>query len=168
MDEANTPAAVLALCGALAEAGAQGSLLAAAAAMSPLLHHRLAAVSTLLTACGTVRVGIERNLEDVSWHLQRMYRVRNAIVHGGSVPVDLTHLASHLATYLWAVLRTLISELARPNGTREVADVFEKFYWLYEEEAKLLKENPEARPPLEIILDVQKLWPGQEAIGAGS
>ena len=127
------------------------------AQIEPLLRHRIAAVGNALATRQAVRASLERNAEDVSWHLQRMYRTRNTIVHGGRSAGELTHLGSHLATYLWAILRVLIGELAQPGGISDIDKVMAKYSWLYEQELRLLQEQ--AQLQFEALVDPMVLWP---------
>src|SRR5262249_7838672 len=97
--------------------------------------------------------------QDVLWHLQRMYRLRNAIVHGGELPSDFTQINSHLGTYLWATLRVAIEEFSRPGGIRELRKVFEKYTWLFDNVSRLLQDDPNGDPLFEIRIQPQGLGP---------
>jgi hypothetical protein len=85
--------------------------------------------------------------------------MRNAIVHSGYLPRDLPHVSSHLATYLWAIMRTLIDELASPRGIPEIKEVFEKFSWLYQELVDRLKKGQAAAPVFAEVIRPTATWP---------
>lgn len=159
-EQANRTAALTALWRALMIPGTRQQILESAAT-EPLLRHRLEMVASAMGTRPFVRQAIERATEDISWHVQRMYRVRNAIVHGGYIPGDLTHLGSHLATYLWAILRVVIEELARPDGIADIEQIFAKFSWLYERQLQLLREPGDAEPAYELLLQPTLMWPEQ-------
>ena len=158
IDEANRDLALASLWEALHDQAALAALRAAVAS-DPLLHHRLDDVAQMLESSESIRIAVERHAQDVSWHVQRMFRMRNAIVHSGYLPRDLTHVSSHLATYLWAIMRTLIDELAIPRGIPEIKAVFEKFSWLYEELVNRLKKAQGAAPVFAEVTRPTATWP---------
>jgi hypothetical protein len=124
----------------------------------PLLEHRILGVAQAFGDARAIKSQIRRNLEDVEWHVQRMYRFRNAIAHGGYVPDDLTLIGSHLVTYLWAILRALISELANPAGVTDVRRFLDKAVWLYDRQAAVLDEMANApEPPFSLILQPERM-----------
>ena len=88
-----------------------------------------------------------------------IYRIRNAIVHGGYIPEDLTHLGSHLATYLWTVLRALTDELTKPTGLRDISKFFDKMIMLYGLECEQLEQGGSAEPNLPFLLHPEIMWP---------
>lgn len=158
LDEASTTAAIVSLCNTLYDPVTRATVLGAAAS-SVLLQTRISSVSDLLTSRERILRALRRTEEDVTWHLQRMFRIRNSIVHGGDVPKDLTHINSHLATYLWATLRVSIQELAKPSPLRSLEAVFEKFSWLYNEQVRVLGTEPAAKPPFDDLVQPHRLWP---------
>jgi hypothetical protein len=130
-----------------------------AAANSPLLQHRIATLAQRLGTHSAIKQTLETHAQDVSWHVQRLSRVRNAIVHGGSVPEDLTQLAAHLADYLWTILRDLLDELADPNGVRELRKYFEKGSYLYERVFQTLNESADNPLPYQVLINPRSIWP---------
>lgn len=54
---------------------------------------------------------VMRYAQRVSWHLYRLYRARNSIVHSGKRPDDLKDLGEHLHTYVDSVAREVIIKL---------------------------------------------------------
>jgi hypothetical protein len=48
----------------------------------------------------------------LGWHLQRIYRVRNNMVHAGRVESDLIHLTSHLDYYIASTISEIIYRLS--------------------------------------------------------
>ena len=51
---------------------------------------------------------IDRYVQRVTWHLYRMYRARNAIIHSGEVPHNLRYLGEHLHSYVDSTLTEFI------------------------------------------------------------
>ena len=60
-------------------------------------------------------------IQRISWHLYRMYRTRNAIVHSGDDPTNLKYLGEHLHSYLDSIANEFIVKLSGdiPFRTRE-------------------------------------------------
>lgn len=134
--------------------------LIARAATSPLLQSRVKLTASMFGSSGNAREAILAHKQDIDWHLQRLYRVRNAIVHGGDVPSDLTHLASHLATYLWVILRSILNDFSSDEGTRDISKFFDKHIKIYEMVLKCLADTAAADDPrFALLLDPVTIWP---------
>ena len=127
---------------------------------SPLLKCRIQETAAIFGNASAVARSMESHRQDIDWHVQRLYRVRNAIVHGGSAPADLTHLASNLATYLWVILRSLLDDFALSDGTSSVTKFFDKHLKIYEMvSSKLNALGPQAEPPFGILIEPTSIWP---------
>lgn len=65
----------------------------------PLLRSR---IHLLSSASSTKKLNtmITAYSQRITWHMYRMYRTRNAIVHSGDVPNNLKYLGEHLHSYL--------------------------------------------------------------------
>jgi hypothetical protein len=150
--EAPAPTAAVALWSRLRDPASLATL-EGAITEHPLLRLRVRQTAETLGTPGAVEKSIERSREDVDWHIQRMYRLRNAIAHGsGTVPHSITVLASHLATYLWVIVRATMTEFARPAGITEMRAYFDRSNWLYEQQLRVLREGQ----PLDLMSIV---WP---------
>lgn len=115
---------------------------------TPLLQHRIQTVADQLGRSDSTRKSMEAHKQKIDWHIQRLYRIRNSIVHGGYVPEDLTHLASHLATYLWVLLRSILDDFASEDGTRDIRKFFDKHLELYDIVTRRLEGLGTSDPPL--------------------
>lgn len=125
----------------------------------PLLQHRLKSIAETFTNPEDIKRSLEHHAMDVEWHIQRMYRIRNAIVHGGVIPEDLTHLVSHLATYLWTTLRFILDEFEDANGVRDIQDFFARTHWLYNRQLTNLDEAKGKEPPYPFLLRPKSMLP---------
>ena len=56
-----------------------------------------------------------RYAQRITWHLYRLYRARNSIVHSGKRPTDLKDLGEHLHTYVDNIINEIIIKLS--HGT---------------------------------------------------
>ena len=66
---------------------------------------------------------LEHYNQRIIWHLYRIYRVRNSIVHNGKKPNYLKDIGEHLHSYVDSVMTTVIFKLSI-MGLCEVSNVF--------------------------------------------
>ena len=87
----------------------------------PVLRSRMKLLSDTNT---TQKLGkaVSAYVQRISWHLYRMYRTRNAIVHSGDEPLNLRYLGEHLHSYLDSTANEFIVKLSGDIRTRE--DIF--------------------------------------------
>lgn len=62
-------------------------------------------------------------IKRVKWHIYRLYRTRNSIVHAGKVGYGLQMLGEHLHIYTDAVITDIITKLALKNNLQTINDV---------------------------------------------
>jgi hypothetical protein len=74
----------------------------------PLLLHRVNEAWNLFSDPKKLQRNIAQSQERLGWHLWRIYRARNLLVHRGVEPDCLPQLANHLQQYLsWTLSRLL-------------------------------------------------------------
>jgi hypothetical protein len=129
------------------------------ASCSPLLEMRLRQIADQFRTGLATKDAMEAHKREIEWHIQRLYRVRNAIVHGGQVPTDLTHLAANLATYLWAVLRSMLDDLSSGPETHDINKFFNKHLWLYERVLSQAQAQGASSPLFALHLEPTRIWP---------
>lgn len=86
-----------------------------------LLGHRLSELSAALATGNSTRELLKSHRIRLERHLQRMYRMRNSIVHGGGRAEPLVPCLKHLNTYVHRVLLEVGERLL--SGTQCLADV---------------------------------------------
>ena len=86
----------------------------------PLLRSRICQLSSA-TSTKKLNATVSGYAQRIKWHMYRMYRTRNAIVHSGDVPNNLKYLGEHLHSYLDATANEFIVKLSGeiPFSTRE-------------------------------------------------
>ncbi len=86
----------------------------------PVLRSRLCMLSSMNTT-KKLNAMICTYVQRAKWHIYRMYRTRNAIVHSGEVPRNLKYLGEHLHSYLDSTANEFIVKLAGdiPFSSRE-------------------------------------------------
>ena len=63
---------------------------------------------------------IDCHKKNLEWHLQRLYRIRNAIVHSADSPFGLDRCLRHLNEYVWTVFSEVAMRLSsNPNSAIE-------------------------------------------------
>jgi len=121
-----------------------------------LLVLRLREIAEALGTPESARSSIKRKHDHVSQHVQRMYRVRNSLVHDGQAPEDLTQMASHLVNYVRTSIVFISNHLSRTTSARSIEDVGQKLGWVYDYHLKRLKDNHMDKTAL---LHPFSIWP---------
>lgn len=82
----------------------------------------------------------EKYCQRIEWHLYRLYRLRNAIVHAGESHKRIQMLGEHLHIYVDRVILELMVKLAKDKCLGTIQDVFTDTYLLLNKKKKNLKE----------------------------
>lgn len=77
----------------------------------PVLRSRVAVIAELNTT-KKIKEFIDKYAQRITWHLYRMYRTRNAIIHSGEVPQNIKYLGEHLHSYVDSTLTEFIVKLS--------------------------------------------------------
>lgn len=80
----------------------------------PLVRNRLFEISGLNSGKKLQKRILEYG-DRISWHIERMYRTRNSIVHSGNMPLFLDSLGQHLHIYLDVLLDAILSHFEEGN-----------------------------------------------------
>ena len=88
----------------------------------PVLRSRILMFEDMKTT-KNLKEFVDRYVQRVTWHLYRMYRTRNAIVHSGDVPRNLKYLGEHLHSYVDATVKEFIVKLSGSIPFESVEDV---------------------------------------------
>lgn len=90
----------------------------------PVLRSRISQVSSIFKTKKSALNEIERYTQRVKWHLRRLYRTRNAIIHSGEEAKNIKLLGEHLHSYLDCCLYEIITKLAdRRNMDAALMDI---------------------------------------------
>ncbi|WP_452227371.1 hypothetical protein [Lacinutrix cladophorae] len=79
---------------------------------SPLLKFRAEYYKKLLENDNKVKGAIQNHSNNLDWNLNRIYRIRNEIVHNAAIKEDIAVLTSHLRYYLTFIINGLIDFLS--------------------------------------------------------
>lgn len=77
----------------------------------PVLRSRISMLGSMKTT-KELKEFIEKHIQRITWHLYRMYRTRNAIIHSGEIPANLKYLGEHLHSYVDSTLTEFIVKLS--------------------------------------------------------
>ena len=66
---------------------------------------------------------IHRFSQRLTWHIQRLYRARNSIIHSGESPSNIKDLVEHLHSYVDEIVLDIIERMTneKPMGSIENA-----------------------------------------------
>jgi hypothetical protein len=92
----------------------------------PLYVENVSSHGASLTDRRLLQAAFERHEQNVRWQVQRVYRVRNEIVHNASHSISLLSLASHLEYYLRTTARTVVRVLSKQTHIRSLRDLFHR------------------------------------------
>ena len=80
----------------------------------PILRSRISQMSSLCKRRNSFLNDLERFTRRITWHIIRLYRTRNSIIHSGDKPNNLKPLGEHLHSYIdaciWQLMVSLTSE----------------------------------------------------------
>ncbi|MCR5767284.1 MAG: hypothetical protein K6G45_02195 [Lachnospiraceae bacterium] len=68
-------------------------------------------------------VELQRYEQRLTWHIQRLYRVRNAIIHSGDTDDNLKALVEHLHSYVDEIIFEIIDRLTQDNSLGSISNV---------------------------------------------
>lgn len=91
--------------------------------MYPIIRSRIAQLNDLFSKKMGYYNELERYERRVRWHLRRMYRTRNAIIHSRDNPDNLRALGEHLHSYIYEILYEVTIQLARSIGYCSIDNV---------------------------------------------
>ena len=118
----------------------------------PLLQFRVLDYSALLGTGRAAAAALHDRRKRLSWHLRRMYRVRNRIVHNADVNAPLHLLNNHLQSYCRVAINELVSLILRCDPPVSIDSILQGITDGMRVQSELLARRP-ARYPPELILD---------------
>ncbi len=66
---------------------------------------------------------LERYGQRLTWHIQRLYRVRNGIIHSGEPDDNIVFLVEHLHSYVDEVVLDVIERMTREHSVGSISNV---------------------------------------------
>ena len=87
----------------------------------------------------------EKYSQRLKWHIYRLYRVRNGIVHAGERDRKIQVLGEHLHIYCDAVITDIIVKLATKDNLDTIQDVLVDSQLLVQDKRNYFKESGEVK-----------------------
>jgi len=108
---------------------------------TPLFEIRVIELNNLLKDAQSIESKLKEHLEDVQWNLQRIYRVRNKIVHSASTNLNLTQLDGNLTYYYTTLLNNIIYNSINAKENTTLDAIYLNFESVYEYLLSMIKNN---------------------------
>lgn len=90
----------------------------------PLLRSRISQLSEdVFKKKKELLTELNRYGQRLIWHIQRLYRVRNSIIHSGEPEKSMVYLVEHLHSYVDEVLLDIIDRMTRSCSLGTIANV---------------------------------------------
>lgn len=108
---------------------------------TPLFEIRVNELTNMLKDAKSIESKLKEHLEDIQWNLQRIYRVRNKIVHSASTNLNLTQLDGNLTYYYTTLLNNIIYSAINVTTDTTLDSIYLKFESHYEYLLCQIKKN---------------------------
>ncbi|WP_018305423.1 hypothetical protein [Desulfitobacterium hafniense] len=128
--------------------------------LNPLLKNRIEDMKELLSSPKSIKFAIEKNKKDIEWHLARMYRYRNKIVHQAAHDLNISGLTANLLSYLRDILNKVLFELSHNDTSSDLYEIYLKYQITYDSYIKALESTNSNKLDNSILIQPLKLiWP---------
>lgn len=114
---------------------------------SALLTARLSVIARDFASNSSLERLITGHYNNLSWHLQRLYRVRNELMHSAETSQDLLPLSIHLNGYLRSMLSEIL-HILQSEGFSSLGEVFSRYEDNYDALVQILKDANPVDPEL--------------------
>lgn len=123
----------------------------------PLIRNRIFQLNEVYKNPKTMKKDLERFIKRVDWHLKRLYRTRNMIIHSGEEPMNLKVLSEHLHNYVDEILKEIMILLVARN-LGNITNVFMNSKFIIDNIIKLLEGKKEDFSKDEILLLMKEVF----------
>lgn len=107
----------------------------------PLIRSRIGQLNENYVRRENILKDVERYSKRIEWHLRRLYRTRNAIIHSGETPEHLKQLGEHLHSYVDGCLLEIAVALASQPNLSTIDNVIIDVQMESEATMKLLRKK---------------------------
>lgn len=115
--------------------------LSATLAKYPLLKYRIDQLNELCRDKTNLMKAVKCHTKRVSWHIVRLYRTRNTIIHSGMFPDNLQELVEHLHSYSDQSLSAIINSLSKKSELYTITNVLFDIQYRMDNCLALLQEH---------------------------
>ena len=110
----------------------------------PVLRSRISQLSELNTA-KELKKYIEKYVQRITWHLYRIYRTRNLIIHSGEVPYNIKNLGEHLHSYVDTTMLEFVMKLSGDTPFDSISNVVVDIRFVNKELDSILDDGHELK-----------------------
>jgi len=89
----------------------------------PILRSRMSQFNSDFKTVGNINTAIEKYCCRVRWHIYRLYRTRNFIIHSGNTPIHIKALGEHLHFYVDEIVTEILGRLIIRRNLNNVENV---------------------------------------------
>lgn len=107
----------------------------------PVIRSRMSAYHEMLCKKESIVKDLDRFSQRIKWHLKRLYRTRNALIHSGENINNLKVLGEHLHSYVDGCLNTIISTLIIDDYLCTINNVITEIQFEKAIHSKLLEQK---------------------------
>lgn len=123
----------------------------------PLIRSRISQINNIYKNPKEIEKDLNRFFKRIEWHINRLYRTRNAIIHSGENPNNLNLLTEHLHNYVDEVLLETMFFLVNTNLS-DVSSIFINAKFVMDNIIKLLKKGEKlSEEDIQILMNVMFL-----------
>jgi len=94
----------------------------------------------------------------ITWHLYRMYRARNSVIHSGETPKNLKMLGEHLHVYVDSIIYEILSRMSSYNNLNSIESAMFEAHISYDIFIELLKKDKLDKNDLKIFFFTYKSY----------
>lgn len=107
----------------------------------PLLRDKIFNIYQLRNDKSALFTLSDRYAQRVKWHLYRLYRARNAIVHSGDTHSRIQVLSEHLHAYVDSITCEIAFKLSEDNALNDISSVFVDTQFLVKSKKEHFKDT---------------------------
>ena len=123
----------------------------------PLIRSRISQINSIYKNPKEIEKDLNRFFKRIEWHINRLYRTRNAIIHSGENPNNLKLLTEHLHNYVDEVLVEIMVLLVNTNLS-DISGIFINAKFVMDNIIKLLKKGKKiSEEDIQILMNVMFL-----------
>ena len=118
----------------------------------PVLRSRISQLKGMSSNPKKLLEEVERYGQRITWHMYRMYRTRNLIIHAGESPENLKLLGEHLHSYVDAILHEIFLRMSSMNNLRSIENALVEASLSYEIYMELFSKDRFTSEDLKVLV----------------
>lgn len=115
------------------------------AKQQPLLKNRIYYLHGHLNSAESILRLLNNHIKRIGWHIRRIYRARNLIVHSGKTSEQISILIENLHTYLDRTFEIIHSNVAHSDAEVSIEDITLENMLSLKEHMRFLKKNKDEK-----------------------